>query len=322
MKHDRDFAILRLLGDGREHSGELIAQHLDCSRALVWKHICHIQTHYNLAIQRVKGHGYRLLTPVEWLNSGAIQGALSEQASRFYNLEVVDQVDSTNTQLMQNASRKMEDCSVLAAEWQHVARGRQGRPWKMVLGEQLAFSVCWPFHGGLTALSGLSLAVGIAVARVLHHYHLPVTLKWPNDIQLDGRKLAGILIELTGGDALDVIRVVIGIGINLSAPKGIDQPVAGLAEAIPTPSRNQLLADILNELYIVLIDFLQHGFPHLKQEWMQYCAHMGSSVRLLLPQGKNIEGVVEGIDKTGALLVRTEHGEQTFHIGEVSLRDN
>ncbi|BEV72845.1 MULTISPECIES: biotin--[acetyl-CoA-carboxylase] ligase [unclassified Paludibacterium] len=316
---DWPFAVLRALSDGKFHSGEAIAQQLGCSRTLIWQAVHTIQTEFQLPVFSVRGQGYRLVEPFDWLDVATVRAELSADCAETWTLAVADQVDSTNTQLMNRANSDGLHGLVLAAELQSAGRGRLGRAWHARLGDCLMFSLLWRFDRGLAELAGLSLAIGLALARVLRALGAPVELKWPNDVLLDGRKMAGILIELSG-DALGPAAVVIGIGINLQAPQGVDQAVAGLRECGIRISRNHLLALLLNELHQVLCAFNQHGFEPLASEWMALSTHQDKPVRLSFSHGQPIEGVARGVAGNGALLVDTPQGRQVFHVGEVSLR--
>jgi BirA family biotin operon repressor/biotin-[acetyl-CoA-carboxylase] ligase len=149
-------------------------------------------------------------------------------------------------------------------------------------------------------------------------------LKWPNDVLIGHQKLAGILIELQG-DMDGPSAAVIGIGINLRMPPElrncIDQPAIDLESAMQQEvNPNELLALILKSLSCVLQDFEQHGFANLRAEWTRYHAYQNKPVRLLLPNGSVLHGIVNGVARDGFLLVNTDLGEQRFSVGEISLR--
>jgi BirA family biotin operon repressor/biotin-[acetyl-CoA-carboxylase] ligase len=184
---------------------------------------------------------------------------------------------------------------------------------------------------GLSALSGLSLAVGVALIRALHALGMTgARLKWPNDVLGgDGGKLAGILLEAQG-DMLGPSAVVIGIGLNLSAPKHllsqIDQPVSSLEDmvidipGVNVPERNYLFAVILRELQAILHEFAGNGFEALRAEWESYHALHNRSVRLLLPDGRTETGIARGVTGNGALILETKGETQIFNAGEIGLR--
>lgn len=319
MSDHHAFEVLRQLGDGRFHSGEEIAQALGCSRTLVWQAVHLMQQEWGLTVYSVRGHGYKLATPFEWLDCIEIRDGLTFGAAQTFSLNIIDKIDSTNSQLMIRASEGAPHGVLLAAEQQLAGRGRLGRRWVMPLGAGLTFSLLWRFDRVVSQLAGLSLAVGVAIVRALHSVGADVQLKWPNDIVVNGKKLAGILIELSG-DALEPAAVVIGIGINVFSPGEVDQPVAWLSESAAPASRNRLLSALLNELHDVLTVFNVSGFKPFQQEWTKYCFHQDRPVLLSFTHSDPIEGVACGVNEHGALLVDTVTGMKSFHVGEVSLR--
>ncbi|AUH53300.1 biotin--[acetyl-CoA-carboxylase] ligase [Chromobacterium sp. ATCC 53434] len=313
------FAVLHHLSDGRFHSGEDIARALGCSRTLVWQAVHAIEAEFGLQVFSVRGQGYRLARPFGWLDVVAIRAGLSPAAAEAFTLAVAERTDSTNSQLMARAGNGGLHGLVLACEQQTAGRGRLGRRWQARLGSGLTFSLLWRFERGVAELAGLSLTVGAALARALRGLGAPVELKWPNDVLLDRRKLAGILIELSG-DALGPATVVIGIGLNVTDPGDVDQPVATLEQAGVAPDRNRVMAALLNELEPALAAFDRDGFAPLRDEWWQLAAHRGSPVRLSFSHGEPVDGIACGVADNGALQVETATGMRTFHVGEVSLR--
>lgn len=323
-------ALLRLLADGEFHSGEILAQRLGVSRASV-NNALHGIENYGLTLYSVRGRGYRLLNPPQWLDAAQISAQLAGEAGIF-NIEILDSAASSNTLLLQRAAQGAQSGSVLAAEWQSGGRGRLGRTWHSGLGNALTFSLLWRFDCGLAGLSGLSLATGVALMRALHRLGISgAQLKWPNDVLGAGGKIAGILIEAQG-DMLGPSAVVIGIGINLDLPQEIlqriDQPVSDLSQLTTTlPQRNLLLATTLLELHKVLREFASAGFAGLRVEWEGYHFYQNKPVQLSLPDGKLVQGYVRGVNQDGALLIelKSAEGSQTemriFHAGEISLRN-
>ncbi|MCB5189126.1 biotin--[acetyl-CoA-carboxylase] ligase [Methylobacillus arboreus] len=317
------FPILRLLADGRFHSGEDIARQFSVTRASVWNAIQAAQG-LGIEIFSVRGRGYRLPEPVHLLDEGAVLAEMASAQQRF-KLKLFDSIDSTNSYLMQQAANGALHGSVAAALLQTKGRGRRGRRWQAALGASLTFSLLWRFQLGAAALSGLSLAAGLALVRTLHQYGLQeARLKWPNDILVGERKLAGILIELQG-DMDGPSAAVIGIGLNLKLPTAIrtviDQPVTDMTSHLHTSiNPNELLGQLLNQLADVLDEFERAGFASMREEWQLHHAYQGQAVRLLFPDGREQHGNVHGIADDGVLLVQNEHGTQRFSSGEISLR--
>ena len=317
------FAILRSLSHQDFCSGEQIARELGVSRASVWQALRDLG-HHDIRLFRLPGRGYRLAEPVEWLDATKVRASLGDQAGAV-DLEVLDVAESSNSALMQKAALGAPHGSCLAVELQTRGRGRRGRTWHSSLGGSLTFSLLWRFNQGAGFLSGLSLAVGIALLRALTQAGASETaLKWPNDVIHRGRKLAGILIELQG-DMMGPTAAVIGIGVNLNLPprtrEAVDRPAVDLASISTShPGRNQMLALILLHLADVLERFEADGFAPLTEEWSRHHAYHGQPVRLLLPNGGEHHGMVSGVAADGALLVSNEAGERRFTVGEISLR--
>lgn len=316
------FPILRLLADGQFQSGEAIARHFGVTRATVWNALQDAEQ-LGVKLFSVRGKGYRLPEPVRFIEHQQVLDALGDQSSRF-GLEIHDRLPSTNSYLMQQAAvARHGACAV--AELQTQGRGRRGRVWQAGLGNSLTFSVLWRFDCGAGALSGLSLAVGVALMRALDALGVQgAGLKWPNDVLHENRKLAGILIELQG-DMDGPSAAVIGIGLNLRLPehlrKSIDQEAVDLNSIAGQPvDASHSLGTILRHLAAVLEQFERSGFESLREEWMAQHAYENHPVRLLMPDGREIDGLAGGIATDGALLVHTADGLQRFAAGEVSLR--
>ena len=317
------FQTLRLLADGEFRSGEAMARTLGVSRASVWNAL-HGLDGAGLDIFKVKGRGYRLAEPLVWLERAAVERALGAGAGRFA-LEVCDLAPSTSTLLLERAAAGASTGSVIAAEWQTAGRGRRGRSWHAAPGAALTFSLLWRFEQGVGALSGLSLAAGLAVVRALERCGVAgAGLKWPNDVLWHGCKLAGLLVEVQG-EANGPGAAVIGVGINCRLPDAvrerIDQPVTDIARILDTTvDRNRLLAETLDALAQTLDAFARDGFAPLRGEWQRRHFYQDRAVRLTLPDGGTLDGIVRGAAEDGALLLETTTGLRRIHSGDISLR--
>ncbi|BCK86588.1 bifunctional ligase/repressor BirA [Sideroxyarcus emersonii] len=317
------FALLRLLADGEFHSGEVLARQCGVTRATV-SNALQDAGKFGLTLYSVRGRGYRLARQLQWLDAGLIRAALGERQDELH-IEILDHAASSNALLLRRAAQGEPSATVLAVEYQTAGRGRLGRTWHSGLGDALTFSLLWRFESGLAALSGLSLAVGVAMLRALTELGVQEAgLKWPNDVLLNEGKLAGILIEAQG-DMLGPSAVVIGIGLNLVVPEAlrgrIDQAVSDLAERDKAPpERNLVLAVLLKHLLSVLRGFAESGFAPLRAEWESRHVFQQRPVVLWLPDGSQVAGTVLGVTDGGALRLETAQGTQTFNAGEVSLR--
>lgn len=317
------FPILRLLADGQFRSGEALARHFSVTRATIWNAVKQAES-LGVEVFSVRGKGYRLPERLDFLDRQQILAALGEAANGF-DLQVHELIESTNSQLMRLAAEGAPHGTCVVAELQQAGRGRRGRVWHSGLGSGLTFSLLWRFSQGAGGLSGLSLAVGVALARALHELGVEgVALKWPNDVLHRHKKLAGVLIELQG-EMLGPSAAVIGIGLNVRLPREaretIGQPVVDLSEISRQPvNRNQLLAMMLRHLAAVLNEFEQNGFAGLLDEWQSRHAFHGQPVQLLLPDGRAVEAVVTGVADDGSLLADIGDGPQRFSSVEISLR--
>ena len=320
------FPILNLLADGQFHSGEALAQRFNVTRATIWNAIQHAES-LGVEVFSVRGRGYKLPQAIEFLDKNLVLAAIGEQRA-WFNLQILDEVASTNTYLMQQKGIAHATC--VAAHVQTHGKGRRGRTWVSQPGASLTFSLLWRFQCGAAALSGLSLSVGVALIRAFNALGVDnVQLKWPNDVLVleenkQSKKLAGILIELQG-DLEGPSAAVIGIGVNLNLPKNvlqsIDQPAIDLAN-VSAKSINQslLLGTILKHLADILSTFESRGFIGLQAEWLGYHAYQNKPVKMLLPNGTEVIGVVKDVADDGILLVETALGLQRFSAGEISLR--
>ena len=317
------FALLRRLADGEFHSGEVLAKQFGVTRATVNNALQDVEN-FGLTLFSVRGRGYRLARPLQWLDTDLILAGLGEARGDLH-IEILDHATSSNALLLQRAAQGEAGGAVLAVEWQNAGRGRLGKTWHSGLGDALTFSLLWRFDSGLAALSGMSLVVGIAMMRALDELGVPgAGLKWPNDVLLKDGKLAGILLEAQG-DMLGPSAVVIGIGLNLSVPEAmrerIDQAVSDLTSLdMPLPERNHILAVLLKHLASALREFAGHGFAPMRAEWEGRHVFQQRPVRLLLPDGSQVAGMALGVTDDGALRLATAQGERIFNAGEVSLR--
>ncbi|HSY94013.1 MAG TPA: biotin--[acetyl-CoA-carboxylase] ligase [Steroidobacteraceae bacterium] len=319
--------LLVLLADGRLHSGEWLASQLDMSRAAVWKGVQRLRG-MGLDVVAQPRRGYRLSEPVELLDAQRIRAQIGAERLRLLRkLDLLFEVDSTNTRLLGQAPPPQGSADAVLSEIQHAGRGRRGRRWIAPFGSGVALSVAWTFGDGAGTLPALSLAVGVAVARAARRAGARgVTLKWPNDIWFAERKIGGVLVELRA-EASGPAHVVIGVGVNAALPAAARREieaggacVAAVADACAVPpSRNVLAGAILDELLSMLGQFEREGFAAFRDAWMALDSLHGRPARVLLADAA-IVGTARGVDREGALLLETGHGIRRFVSGEASLR--
>ncbi|GFM51707.1 hypothetical protein PSCICE_29740 [Pseudomonas cichorii] len=211
---------------------------------------------------------------------------------------------------------------LVLAESQTAGRGRRGRKWVSPFGENLYYSLALRVDGGMRQLEGLSLLVGLAVMQVLRESGVKgAGLKWPNDVLVGRRKIAGILLELIG-DPADVCHVVIGIGVNVNmqASADVDQSWTSLRlETGALSDRNNLAVRLSQKLDTLLALHREKGFAAFQAEWEQGHLWQGSAVTLL-SGAEVVEGIVLGVDVLGALRLDVGGVEKSFSGGELSLR--
>lgn len=313
--------LLQALADGEFHSGSELGELLGVSRTAVWKSLQKLEA-LGLVVETVKGKGYRLDRALDLLEASRILSALPAAVQSMLALRVLQSTGSTNSDASAwlAESRTSAYCVVLA-EQQTAGRGRHGRVWVSPFAQNLYLSLAYELKGGVEALSGLSLVVGIALMRTLKALGVEdAALKWPNDVWLQGRKLAGVLVELQG-EATSGWRVVIGIGLNvhMRAEDGqqIDQGWISL-DAAKSVSRNELAARLIETLLAVLYEFSQAGFAGFVAEWSACDALAGKRVQI---DGGRVVGEARGIDATGAFLLQPDQGAlMVVNAGEVSVR--
>lgn len=316
-------AVLALLASGDSHAGPDMARRLGISRAAVWKQVEALRA-AGLDVQSGEA-GYRLGTPLEWLDPAAILAALpAATRRRIGGIENHWRLDSTSSECLRRAD-DLPDRSFVFADWQDAGRGRRGRQWVSPPATNLQFSCLKRFACGYAALSGLSLAVGIAVANALEDCGATgIGLKWPNDLVHDDAKLGGILVEL-GGEFMGPCHAVIGVGINLRVPqsmrRALDRRCTDLEHLCggKPPSRNTLAAALVARLAEALDVFGDAGFAAFADAWAARDALAGRAIRVDGARGV-FEGMAAGVDVRGALRVRRDGAIECLDSAEVTVR--
>lgn len=321
----KTYELLQLLSDGRFHSGEVLGQALGVTRATVWNELRVIRA-LGIDVYAVPRKGYRLPQPLELLSADHICAELPPLSRKLLpQLDVFLELPSTNAWLVEQAQRGALRGRACLAECQSAGRGRRGRTWVSPPGGNVYLSVLWRFDSGAAVVNGLSLAVGVAVAEALGAAGVPdVGLKWPNDILAQGKKLAGVLLEMAG-ESSGPCYVVVGIGVNVAvseqAAREIDQPWIDVATLTQAPvARNRLVAAVLGNVLQALRDFERDGFAPFLPRWRAHDVFAGKNARLQLPN-ESLTGTVSGIDDHGALLFSYAGGTRAYAMGELSLRE-
>lgn len=322
-KYAVKYQLIQTLADGEWHSGESLGEAFGMSRAGIAKHMKGL-IDWGLDIQSVKGKGYQLSKPLNLLDEDLISQALSVP------FELIPVIDSTNQYLMDQISRHQAPLVQglsCAAEYQAQGRGRRGRQWLSPFGSNIYVSMYWHLESGIAAAMGLSLAIGVAIVDALQTLGADdVKLKWPNDIYYQDKKLAGVLVELsgqTGGGA----EIVIGMGLNIQMQdkdSQIDQAWVSLeqifAEQNKTlPTRSEILSQIINAWHKCLLEYEKQGLGAFVDAFNQKDNFKDKPVKLLMGS-KEVHGIARGINQQGAILLETEAGITPYVGGEISLR--
>lgn len=308
--------LVAILADGEFHSGEQLGEQLGMSRAAINKHIQTLKE-WGIDVFTVTGKGYSLSGPVQLLNEETIAAQLDQG-----RLAVIPVIDSTNQYLLDRMAT-LASGDACVAEYQQAGRGRRGRQWFSPFGSNLYLSMYWRLEQGPLAAMGLSLVIGIVTAEVLQSLGASeVRVKWPNDLYLHDRKLAGILVELTG-KAGDAANIVIGTGINLAmrSPDAsvVNQAWINLQEAGVTIDRNTLAASLVNKMRESLELFEREGLAPFVERWSRLDNFLNRPVKLLIGD-REIPGIARGIDQQGGLILEQNGVRKSWVGGEISLR--
>ena len=308
--------LISILADGEFHSGEQLGEQLGMSRAAINKHIQTLRD-WGVDVFTVPGKGYSLPDPIQLLNEELIKSQIETGS-----VAVLPVIDSTNQYLLDRIE-SLQSGDACIAEYQQAGRGRRGRQWFSPFGANLYLSMFWRLEQGPAAAVGLSLVIGIVMAEVLRELGAEnVRVKWPNDLYLNDRKLAGILVELTGKTG-DAAQIVIGTGINLAmrnvATDVINQSWINLQEAGINIDRNALAIKIIKELRKALYLFEDEGLIPFLPRWELLDNFINRQVRLIIGD-KEIHGISRGINEQGGLLLEQDGVIKPWVGGEISLR--
>ena len=312
---------------GKFVSGENIANELNVTRTSIWKNInslrklgYDIESHVKL--------GYKLNQIADVLLPAAVQSGLNTKIIGV-NEKMIHKfsVDSTNNLARKLAYHGAADGTVVVAEEQTGGKGRLKRKFFSPPGKGIYFSLilhpkCLPKDA-----PKFTLMAAVAVANAMKRFNLPAQIKWPNDIMFDGRKIVGILTEMSA-QIEQVNYIVVGIGINCNVkrdefPADIKDVAASLSEINGEKiSRVDLFRAILEELDKLYNVVNESGFAEILKRWREFNITLGKNVTVISAEtGDTFTGVAVDIDEDGALIVKTESGLQTVYAGDVSVRN-
>jgi len=308
--------LISILADGEFHSGEQLGEKLGMSRAAINKHIQTLRD-WGVDVFTVPGKGYSLPDPIQLLDEQLIKSQIAKGS-----VAALPVIDSTNQYLLERLD-SLQSGDACIAEYQQAGRGRRGRQWFSPFGANLYLSMYWRLEQGPAAAVGLSLVIGIVMAEVLRELGAKdVRVKWPNDLYLNDRKLAGILVELTGKTG-DAAQIVIGAGINLAmrnvATDVINQGWINLQEAGIEIDRNALAVTLIQKLRAALTLFEQESLVPFLTRWKALDNYLNRQVKLIIGD-REIFGISRGINEQGALLLEQDGMIKPWVGGEISLR--
>ena len=308
-------------------SGEEIAESLNVTRTSIWKNIQTLKK-FGYDIESRGKLGYKLNQIADVLLPAAVQSGLNTKVIATENRMIHKiSVDSTNKLAKRLAYEGAADGTVIVAEEQTGGKGRLERNFFSPRGKSILFSLilrpkCLPKDA-----PKFTLMAAVAVANAMKRFKLPAQIKWPNDIMFDGRKVVGILTELSAQiEKVNYIIVGIGINANISReefPADIKKIAASLSEINGGEiSRVDFFRAVLEECDKLYTEIKVDGFKKILEQWRKYNITLGREVKVISAEtGESFFGVAEDIDEDGALIVATENGHQTLYAGDVSIRN-
>jgi len=318
-------ALLDYLSDGDFHSGEDIAALFKVSRTAIWKQIKKLNAMLPCEIASVSGKGYQLTESLAVLKTDTILFYTEKSLhSELHQVEVLLECVSTNQYLLDKVEDGCLENYLLLAELQTAGRGRRGRQWISPFASNIYMSLSWGLAISISQMAGLSLVVAISIAVAMRNHGIEnIKLKWPNDVYVDGRKLAGILLELRG-ESNSPCRAVMGIGINVNMPQQagdcIDQLWVDMKSLLgASVNRNKVIGSVLNELIPNLKLFEDKGFIAFIERWKEFDL-LENKVVDISGHASLTSGIARSVDSQGALVVEFEKKTHHIYSGEVSIR--
>ena len=316
--------ILRALRETDSYvSGQELCRKLGVSRTAVWKNIRSLQED-GYEIEAVTNRGYRLAGVPDTIAEEEVASRLqTERMGR--QIRYFSRIDSTNQYAKRIAEEGAPDGTLIIADEQTAGKGRSGRTWVTPPAEAIAFTLLLRPKLSPDRISMVTLVMGLAVTNAVNSlYGVSAGIKWPNDVVIKGRKLCGILTEMSA-EVRQVNYIVIGVGINAnltSFPEEIREIATSLRLELGCDiNRAELIARVMTEFERLYAEFEAQGdLGAVMQEYNELCLNAGSKVRVLDPNGE-YTGTSRGINSMGELLVETEDGKmQEVYAGEVSVR--
>ena len=304
--------LLRATEEGGVLSGEQARRVLGVSRTAVWKQISSLRL-AGYRIEAIPSQGYRLAGEPDLLHQEALRQALTGTAVVGRAISCLSETVSTNADAFRAAEEGAVEGTVVLADRQSGGKGRLGRRWESPAGVNLYCSVILKPNLAPSEAPQLTFLSAVATARAITAVTgLQPAIKWPNDLLLNGCKVAGLLNEMSA-ETDRISFVILGIGVNLNMqahqfPADLRSPATSLQLESGAPvSRLQFAAVLLQELDHEYARFLREGFDPVREEWSRLCNAAGRTVRVDMGTGL-LQGLFHGLDRDGALLVRLPDG--------------
>ena len=304
MKSSTWLPVLEHLAAGELISGSQLGTHLSVSRAAIWQRVEYLKS-IGVKIQ-TSGLGYQLTHPVYLPDPSTIQDPSMIQ------VDLMPEVCSTNTLVLES---RTERC--LISLYQNQGRGRRGKPWIAAPGHALTFSIGVWIDCGVQDLAGLSIDVGVSACQALNGLGVNARLKWPNDLWVDERKLAGFLMELQGDQ--DQTFVVIGIGLNLWPTLGIDESTTSIIDASNRIWSDQDTVYLINALCSAIKDYSSRIPSDRIKRYNEVSLLNGRAIKVTSGTSQ-ISGTANGIDEFGRLRILNNGWTEYVSAGDVSVR--
>lgn len=307
-------------------SGQELCSLLGVSRTAIWKNIKKLQEE-GYEIEAINRKGYRLVDmPVDAMTAAEIQSCLTDKTDNNWRYHVLyqDEVDSTNTWAKREAEAGAADGTVLVADTQTAGKGRRGRSWSSPSGYAAYMSIVLRPSILPERASMVTLVAGLSVASAIRSMGLEAKIKWPNDVVISGKKVCGILTEMST-QMEEINYLVLGIGINVNMtdfPEEIrDKATSICLESGKMVKRAELIAVVLRKFSIYYDKFLQcEDLSAIQDEYNSMLINCNRRIRVLQPEN-GYEGTSDGINEKGELLVTKDDGTQVnVYAGEVSVR--
>lgn len=322
---DTKYEILRTLREknGASVSGQELSDTLGITRTAVWKHIRALQEE-GYQIEALNRKGYRLSGVPDTIAAREVGSRLTTHRMG-REIRYFSTIDSTNQFAKKIAEEGAADGTLIIADEQTAGKGRSGRHWVTRPGEAASFTLILRPKLPPDKVSMVTLVMGLAVSNTVHAlYDVDAGIKWPNDVVLDGKKICGILTEMSA-EINEVHYIVIGVGINANMtqiPQELMQTATSLELVLGrSVNRAQLLAVLMQEFEDLYERFEETGsLKDMMEAYNRVCVNQDRPVRVLDPKGE-YTGIARGIDEHGVLLVETEEGSLSrVSSGEVSVR--